>query len=374
MKIDSGLDANRRRESARAEARGSLRSAKGARYNPLWQLVTTRIRQFFREPEAIFWTYGFPLLMIVGLGIAFRNKVEPPVAFDAVEGPAYVQITEGLADKEGFEVAEHSSDKAFDRLKNNKTPVVVTIADDGVYEYHFDPTNPESKAARDRIDDALQRAAGREDVIPTEDRTVTAPGSRYIDFLVPGLIGMNLMSGGMWGIGFVLVDMRVRNLLKRLLATPMRRSHFLLSMVGGRAMFFIPEMLFLLGGAYLIFRVPVTGSLLSLMVVAFVGALSFCGLGLLTACRAKRIETISGLMNLVMLPMWLMSGIFFSSDRFPDFLQPFIQALPLTLLINALRAVMLNGESLLGQSGPLLALSVWGGISFVLALRWFRWN
>ena len=344
------------------------------RYNPLWQLITTRIRQFFREPEAIFWTYGFPLLMIVGLGIAFRNKVEPPVGFVVVEGTASAQVTEALADNERFEVEAYSNDKAFDRLKNNKTPVVVTIAEDGLYEYHFDPTNPESKAARDRIDDALQRAAGRQDVIRTEDRTVTAPGSRYIDFLVPGLIGMNLMSGGMWGIGFVLVDMRVRNLLKRLLATPMRRSHFLLSMVGGRAMFFIPEMLFLLAGAFLIFGVPVTGSLLSLMVVAFVGALSFCGLGLLTACRAKRIETISGLMNLVMLPMWLMSGIFFSSDRFPEFLQPFIQALPLTLLINALRAVMLNGESLLGQTGPLLALAAWGGISFVLALRWFRWN
>ena len=374
MKSDSGLDANRRGESARAEARGSLRSAKSARYNPLWQLITTRIRQFFREPEAIFWTYGFPLLMIIGLGIAFRNKVEPPVAFVVVEGTASAQVTVALADNERFEVEAYSNDKAFDRLKNNKTPVVVTIADDGLYEYHFDPSNPDSKSARDRIDDALQRAAGRQDVIRVKDRTVTAPGSRYIDFLVPGLIGMNLMSGGMWGIGFVLVDMRVRNLLKRLLATPMRRSHFLLSMVGWRAMFFIPEMLFLLGAAFLIFRVPVTGSLLSLMVVAFVGALSFCGLGLLTACRAKRIETISGLMNLVMLPMWLMSGIFFSSDRFPDFLQPFIQALPLTLLINALRAVMLNGESLLGQTGPLLALAAWGGISFVLALRWFRWN
>ncbi len=345
-----------------------------ARYNPLWQLISTRTWQFFREPEAIFWTYGFPLLMIVGLGIAFRNKVEPPVSFDVVSGVASEQVVEALKSDERFKVAAHSSDDAFVRLRNNKTPVVVTVADDGAYEYHFDPDNPESKSARDRIDDALQRAAGREDIIPTADRTVTALGSRYIDFLVPGLIGMNLMSGGMWGIGFVLVDMRVRNLLKRLLATPMRRSHFLLSMVGGRAMFFIPEMLFLLGGAFLIFRVPVVGNLLSLIVVAFVGALSFCGLGLLTACRAKRIETISGLMNLVMLPMWLMSGIFFSSDRFPDFLQPFIQALPLTLLLNALRAVMLNGESLLGQTGPLLALSAWGGISFVLALRWFRWN
>ena len=344
------------------------------KYNPLWQLMVTRILQFFREPEAIFWTYGFPLLMVIGLGIAFRNKTEPPVAFDVVAGATSKSISDALADNDRFVVRVQPSAEAFDRLKNNKTPVVVTVTDEGLYEYHFDPSNPDSRAARDRIDDALQRAAGRQDVIRAEDRTVTAPGSRYVDFLVPGLIGMNLMSGGMWGIGFVLVDMRVRNLLKRLLATPMRRSHFLLSMVGGRAMFFIPEMLFLILTAFLIFRVPVVGSMLSLVVVAFVGALSFCGLGLLTACRAKRIETISGLMNLVMLPMWLMSGIFFSSERFPDFLQPFIQALPLTLLNNALRAVMLNGESLITQTVPLLVLTAWGGISFVLALKWFRWN
>ena len=203
---------------------------------------------------------------------------------------------------------------------------------------------------------------------------MTAPGSRYVDFLVPGLIGMNMMGGGMWGMGFVLVDMRVRNLLKRLLATPMRRNHFLLSMVGGRLIFFIPEMMFLLLASVLMFKVPVLGHVASLIVIALVGSLAFCGLGLLTACRAKRIETISGLMNLVMLPMWLMSGIFFSSERFPDFLQPFIQALSLTQLNNALRGVMLNGESLAGQTAPLLILIAWGGISFALALRWFRWN
>ena len=373
MTGDSRSNLDRQGESARAEARGSG-SAKGLRYNPLWQMVRVRMKQFFREPEAIFWTYGFPLLMIIGLGIAFRNKTESPVAFDLVEGATASQVTEALAGNEHFEVRVLPKSEAFERLKNNKTPVVVAVADDGACEYHYDPSNPDSRLARDRIDDALQRAAGRQDVIQTVDHTATAPGSRYIDFLVPGLIGMNLMGGGMWGIGFVLVDMRVRNLLKRLLATPMRRSHFLLAMIGGRSMFFIPEMMFLLLASVLMFKVTVAGSWFSLIFVALVGALSFAGLGLLTACRAQRIETISGLMNLVMLPMWLMSGCFFSSERFPDFLQPFIQALPLTQLNNALRAVMLNGESLASQTVPLLILTVWGGISFALALKWFRWT
>ena len=172
----------------------------------------------------------------------------------------------------------------------------------------------------------------------------------------------------------MLVDMRVRNLLKRLLATPMRRSDFLLSMVGVRVLFFIPEMLFLLFAAFLIFKVPIRGNLLSIMFVAWIGSMSFAGLGLLVACRAKRLESVSGLMNLVMLPMWLTSGVFFSSERFPDVLQPFIRALPLTQLNNALRAIILDGASLWTQTVPMLILLVWGIIAFTLALKWFRWN
>lgn len=212
------------------------------------------------------------------------------------------------------------------------------------------------------------------DPVATEDEEVTAPGSRYIDFLVPGLIGMNLMGGGLWGIGFVLVDMRVRNLLKRLLATPMRRSDFLLSMIGVRVLFFIPEMFFLLFVAALIFEIPIRGSLLSVAFLAWIGSMSFAGLGLLVACRAKRLETVTGLMNLVMLPMWLTSGVFFSSERFPDFLQPFIRALPLTQLNDALRAIILDGAGLWTQTGPMLILLAWGSVSFLLALKWFRWN
>lgn len=343
------------------------------RYNPMVELLSTRMKLFFREPEAIFWTYGFPLLMVLGLGIAFRTKPQETIQFDVVKGRAAEWVTQSLIDDKRFQIKAYEEDEALARLSKNKTPVVVAVTQEGEYEYHFDATNPDSRAARTAIDDALQRAAGRSDAVPTLDRKVTAPGSRYIDFLVPGLIGMNLMGGGLWGMGFVLVDMRVRNLLKRLVATPMKRSHFLLSFLGGRVLFFLPEMLVLVIGAYLIFQVPVRGSILSLTIVALVGALAFAGLGLLCACRAQRIETISGLMNVVMLPMWLMSGIFFSSERFPDFLQPFIRALPLTQLNDALRAVMLEQASLASQAVPVLILALWGGVSFVFALKYFRW-
>ncbi len=338
------------------------------------QLIAVRIRQFFREPEAIFWTYGFPLIMVLVLGLAVRNNSEEVTEFDTVEGVSATHVEAALKGNDRFKFAVRNEVEALERLRKNKTPIVVTFTKNAGYEYHFDPSNPESRAARAAIDDALQRAAGRTDPLPTKDETVTAPGARYIDFLVPGLIGMNLMGGGLWGIGFVLVDMRVRNLLKRLLATPMRRSDFLLSLVGVRVLFFIPEMLFLLFAAFLIFKVPIRGNLLSIMFVAWVGSMSFAGLGLLVACRAKRLESVSGLMNLVMLPMWLTSGVFFSSERFPDFLQPFICALPLTQLNNALRAIILDGAGLWTQTVPMLILLVWGTISFTLALKWFRWN
>ncbi|MCG3137029.1 MAG: hypothetical protein HJJLKODD_00870 [Phycisphaerae bacterium] len=342
--------------------------------HPLYQLIRCRIKTFFREPEAIFWTYGFPLIMVFGLGIAFRNKPAEIITFDVVQSSGGQRVAEMAKNQSIIVPHLRSVEEANERLRKNKTPVVLEVLADGSYCYHFDPANPDALRAKLLIDDTLQRAAGRRDTVPTSIQQVTAPGSRYVDWLVPGLIGMNLMGSGMWGIGFNLVDMRVRNLLKRLLATPMKRSHFLASMIGTRVMFFAPELTVLLMFAWLLFGVPIRGSLFSLILMTFLGAVTFAGLGLLTACRAKRIETVSGLMNLIMLPMWLMSGIFFSAERFPDFIQPFVQALPLTQINNALRAIMLDGATLASQWLAILILVGWSVLSFTLALRWFRWN
>lgn len=344
------------------------------RFVPMLQLVLANLKAFLREPEAIFWTYGFPLLMVIGLGIAFSSSSAQSVQFDVVEGPAAPKVVAAVAKNPGFKVQVNPRAQALARLRTNRTPVVVAPFDQGGYEYYFDPSNPESKAARSAVDDALQRAAGRKDAFVSKEVRVEAPGSRYVDFLVPGLIGMNIMGGGMWGIGFVLVDMRIKKLLKRLLATPLRRPHFLLSIVGTRLVFFIPEAFFLLLFAYLIFHVPIRGSIFAIAAMAFLGSLAFSGLGLLAASRAQRIETISGIMNVVMLPMWLASGIFFSSERFPDFMQPAIQALPLTQLNNGLRAVILEGHSLFSQALPIGILLAWAAVSFTLALKWFRWG
>jgi ABC-type multidrug transport system permease subunit len=353
------------------------------RYRPLAQLVMARLREFYREPEAIFWVYGFPILMVVALGIAFRSKPVERVTVDVEAGPHAQKIHDDLLalSEPGvleFVVQIHDEPKAHQRLRTGKTDLVVSVPPDAsalTHQYHLDKTRAESRLARTAVHEALQNAAGRKEAVPTlPDREPTDVGSRYIDFLVPGLLGMSLMGGGLWGVGFVIVDMRIRKLLKRFLATPMRRSHFMLGIMISRLAFMVPEVVVLLLFSWLVFGVVVHGNILAVLALVFVGAFTFSGIGLLIASRAKTIEAVSGLMNLTMLPMWLLSGIFFSADRFPDAAQPFIKALPLTPLITSLRAVMLEGEPLATQGVEIAILLGWGLVTFVLALKWFRWN
>ena len=347
------------------------------------QLVIARVREFYREPEAVFWVYGFPLLMATALGIAFRNQPIEKLNVDVVvaaknEGDANVEparwIVETLQGQERFVVREVTDGEGRRRLRSGKTDVLVIGRPEKAAAYQFDFTRKESQLARNAVDDALQRGAGRVDVVRSENKAFDEPGGRYIDFLVPGLLGMSLMGGGLWGVGYVIVDMRIRKLLKRFLATPMRRSHFLAAVLTSRLLFLLPEVLVLLLFSRIAFGVQSQGSLLSVLLLILLGAFAFAGIGLLVASRAKTLESVSGLMNLVMLPMWVLSGIFFSSDRFPEAVQPAIKILPLTQVIDALRAVMLDGLPLASQWQPILGLSLWATVSFGLALRWFRWN
>lgn len=342
------------------------------KYHPLKELLKARMREFVREPEAIFWVYGFPVLIAIGLGIAFSNRPVDRVFVDVQQHAIAEDVAGDLRQNPDFEVEVHPESECRDRLRLGKSLVVVIPGDS--FTYLFDPTRPESVLARMRVDDALQRAAGRLDPIPTEDRHVTEPGARYIDFLIPGLLGMNLLAGSLWGVGYVIVDMRVRKLLKRFIATPMKRAHFLIASIGGRMVFMVPEMVVILGAGVLLFGVPIRGNIFSIFFLVFLGATSFTGLGLLVASRAQKLETVSGLMNLIMLPMYLLSGVFFSPERFPDFMQIPIQALPLTQFNYALRDVVLEGASLASQTWRMGIIAAWGGVSFFFTLRWFRWN
>ncbi len=345
------------------------------RWHAFTQLFLSRLREFFREPEVIFWVYGFPVLLAAGLGLAFTGSAPESVPVDiqgSAEDSAVIALRERLT-KDNLQVETHDEATARQRLRDGKTLTVIVPHETG-YRLLHDPRRPESLSARYQVEAVLQRPSNGTGSPRFEAVTVEDPGSRYIDFLLPGLMGMNIMGGGMWGVGFVVVDMRVRKLLKRLLATPMRRDDFMLAILSARLTFLLPEMALLLLVGWFAFGIPIRGGVLALAVVILAGAAAFSGLGLLVASRAQKIETISGLLNLVMLPMWVLSGIFFSSKRFPEVMQPFIQALPLTQLNDALREVMLEGASLPEIGWRLLILAAWSVIPFALALRWFRWQ
>jgi ABC-2 type transport system permease protein len=339
---------------------------------PFLELTLARIRELTREPEAIFWVFVFPIVLAGILGVAFRSRPPDTLPVAIAAGPhadARFAVLSATPELRPSVVADAEARQALARGR-----VVLVVSSDDPPSYAYDPMQPEGRTARLAVDAALQRAAGRADVFTPGVKEITEPGARYVDFLVPGLLGMNLMGTGMWGIGFSLVVARNGNLLKRLVAAPVRRSHLLGAQLASRLIFLVPEAGALLVFAYFVLGVPVRGSVLLLTGVSLVGALSFSGLGLLTAARPKTIEGVSGIMNLVMVPMWIFSGIFFSTERFPPAMQPFVQALPLTALNDALRRVMLEGAGLLPLLPELAVLSAWGALSFMVAVKIFRWQ
>jgi ABC-type multidrug transport system permease subunit len=349
-----------------------MRIGRVKRYNPLAQLTLLKVRSLLREPEAMFWVFVFPVLLAVALGIAFRSRGPEELRIGVQRGEGAEWVRQALDAAPGLRAELLDAEASRRQLRSGTVALVVLADPDWVYWY--DPIRPESRRARLEVDDALQRAAGRVDVRTASTREMSERGSRYIDFLIPGLLGMNLMSTGMWGIGFNVVNARSKRLLKRLVATPMRRSDYLLSQITGRLVFLVAEVTVLLVVARLAFDVPLRGSLFALAGISLLGAMTFAGMGLLCASRVQTVEGLSGLINVVMMPMWIMSGIFFSTSRFPDVAQPLIQALPLTAINDALRAVMIEGASLLAVSGEVAVAAAWGVVGFVGALALFRWE
>lgn len=337
---------------------------------PLVQLTLVRFREFWREPEALFWVFVFPILLAAGLGVAFRNR-PPDVLEIATVTPS---IAASLRQEKLLDVQQLSPRAAEDALRTGKVVLLVEPGPNGTIVYRYDDTNPEGRSARLLADRAIQRAAGRTDPVSTSDEFMREPGSRYIDFLIPGLLGMNLMGSAIWGLGFAIVDARRKKLMKRLMATPMPRAYYLLSFVLSRLLLLVIEVGIVVGFGALVFHVPLRGSIFVLAIVCVLGSLSFSALGLLIASRAQTIEAVSGLMNFVMMPMWIVSGVFFSAKRFPDFLLPVIKALPLTAVIDALRANMLQGASFAQTAPELGIMTAWLVVCFALALKLFRWR
>lgn len=351
-----------------------MSSGKGRPLHPIVELTLMRLREMWREPGVLFWTFGFPVVLSIALGIAFRVRGPDPVVIGALPGTS-ADVRAALAAAH-VQVKELPAADADRELRGGRVHLVLVppAAPGQPLGYRFDPVRAEARTARATVNQALQRAAGQTEPVAVRDEEVHEPGSRYIDFLVPGLIAMNLMSGSMWGVAWVIVQMRTRKLLKRLLAAPMKRRHLVLSLGLARMLIIPVELAVILAFARIFFSVQVTGSYLALLAIAFTGSAAFASLAIAVACRAQNTETVSGLMNLIMMPMFIASGVFFASSNFPDVVQPLIRALPLTAMCDGMRAVMIDGAGVVGVLPYLLVLALWGVPAFMLGLRYFRWS
>jgi len=340
------------------------------RDHPLAQLTLMRFREFWREPEALFWTFAFPIILAVALGIAFRNRPAEVLKVAAVTP----ELAQALRAEKQLDVQQVSAAAGADALRTGKVALLAEPGPGRTAVYRYDDTNPEGRAARMLADAAVQRAAGRVDPVAARDQILREPGSRYIDFLIPGLLGLGMMSNAVWLTSFAIVDARRKNLMKRLVATPMPRPYYLLSFLLSRLFLLFVEVGVTLGFGAWVFGVPVRGSLLDLAALCVLASFTFCALGLLLASRARTIEGVSGLMNLTQVPMWIFSGVFFSAQRFPDAVQPFIKALPLTAVIDALRTNILQGGGLAQVAPQVGVMGAWLIVCFGLALKLFRWR
>jgi len=342
--------------------------------SPLNELIKARIREFLREPGYVFWVFGFPLLMAIGLGLAFRSKAPEPPRI-AVTTRVASETTRALTESKLLAAERLSPEEAERALARTKIDLIVDAPDQKKpLVFKLDTAQEKSLLARALTDQVLQRAAGRPDVLKIDEHRVSEKGSRYVDFLLPGLIGLNLMGSSMWGIGFNLVLARKRKLLRRYAVTPMRRSHFLLSYFFSRSTFLVMELGVLIAFGRFVFGTEVQGSIAGLLISSALGASAFAGIGLLIGARLSSTEVAGGWMNFVQLPMWLLSGSFFSYERFPEWLQLPIRLLPLTAANDALRRIYNEGASLGTIGFELVVLTAWTLIGFAVAMRIFKWQ
>ena len=356
-------------------ARTAWNPKQGGGSSPLLQLTLIRFREFLREPEAVFWTFIFPLLLAGGLGLAFRSRPADIAKVGVLSSaPAAEVVRASLAGDSSLQVVSLDDTAAATALRIGTVALVVVALDSQNVEYRFDRARTEARTARLLVDQALQRKRGRVDAVAVRESLISERGSRYIDFVLPGLLAMNLMGSGMWGIGFSIVDARRKKLLKRFVATPMRRHQYLASFLLMRLGLMVIEVTVIATFGYYAFGVPMRGSLVAFGVACLLGALVFGSLGLLVASRARTIEAASGLMNLLMLPMWVASGVFFSAGNFPDAVQPVIQALPLTAVVDSVRGIMIQGLGWSALAPEFAIIGTWLVLSFGIALKFFRWR
>ncbi|MFZ5572960.1 MAG: ABC transporter permease [Thermodesulfobacteriota bacterium] len=366
------------------------------------QLVSALFRDIFRQPAVLFWGIVFPILMSLGLGIAFTQQQEvfhhvaviiPDIQrnvtpridsflneYGAATEPAgdagmrhRISLTEDKLGKTTFTFLKTGSRKAMVLLKQGRVSLLIQERD-GNIRYRFDPLNIDARLAYLKLSGLLGGNAfyGRENRNGVEPLTVM--GTRYIDFLIPGLMSMGIMMSCMWGMSYGMIEKRSRKLLRRMVATPMKKSYFLMALMIVRiTMNFIESGLLVLF-AYLVFDISIQGSIPALILFFIAGNIAFGGIAIFVSSRTANTEIGNGLVNVVVMPMMVLSGIFFSYHNFPDWSIPFIRKLPLTILVDGIRSIFIEGAGFAETAQPTLMLSAIGILFFSAGLKIFKWH
>ena len=343
----------------------------------LYQLILINFRTFFREPAVLFWAVLFPIIMAWVLGIAFSGKGES-VRSVYVTGKGNIPemfTTEKVFGKSTgnparIKFTQTSEEEALKAIRRGVIALYLEVEGDSVI-YHFDPVNSDAQLTHLLLESALH--GGRDSENKTAISALETQGTRYIDFLIPGLIALGIMNSCVWGIGWTLIETRMKKLLRRMVATPMRKPVFLSSHIVTRVALGGFETLLLLIFAWLYFDTAITGSLTAFVIVFLAGIIAFSGIAILIASRTSKTEVANGLVNAVTLPMMILSGIFFNYHNFPEWALPVIQVLPLTLLADSIRAVLIEAAGVSEIAKPVLILAGTGLATFALGLKLFKW-
>jgi len=375
------------------------------RFNQLWQLISALFLEIVREPGVLFWGILFPILMSLGLGLAFTKKA------DVIRKVAVININESLTsgsensvvagflqknceknvsgkpdtwqwkytirdEKLGnsvFLFYKMKWDEAVKFLKRGTINVLLLGINDSV-EYHFDPMNPDAQLTYLKLSSIVGKGAVQAVQSNTEIKPLTVTGTRYIDFLVPGLITMGVMMSSMWGISYGIIEKRSKKLLRRLVATPMKKSHFLIALITVRITMNFIESLVLFLFALFAFKMTIQGSISALILMFLAGNIAFAGIAVFVSSHTSNTEVGNGLINFVVFPLMILSGIFFSYQNFPEWSLPVIKNLPLTMLTDGIRSIFNEGAGYHDVALPILILLAVGILFFSVGLKIFKWH
>jgi ABC-type multidrug transport system permease subunit len=378
--------------SNKKSPRGRLRGFKNTQ---LYQLTLTQFLETVREPSVLFWGIVFPILISIGLGLAFTQTSEAKFHIALVEKQptkldslltvyAKSSLHKGesvqtwtITDKTlgNTELNFHRKDwnNAIVALKRGEADVILTDSA-GQICYRFDPHNSQAQLIYMKLSYLMKHPSAAASLEQGRIEPLTLKGVRYIDFLIPGLITLGILNALMWGISYAIIERRSQKLLRRMVATPMKKSNFLIAMMLVRFLMNIVEAGILFFFSWLFFGIVIQGNIGALLTILFAGNVAFAGLSVLIATRASKTEVGQGWINAVTMPMMILSGIFFSYHGFPEWSIKVIKLLPLTALTDGVRSIFNEGAGWLDISTPTVALSAFGVICFILGLRFFKWG